>query len=70
MTKYQFGSLFAGGLIEKSFETEDEAFEYAEKMTDGPGRVPIWKVDGSKRYAWYQQGWYDGEWVEVVEKEA
>lgn len=70
MTTYQFGSLFTGGLIEKPFNTDDEAFEYAHNMTDGPEVVPVWKLEGNKRYAWYQQGWYDGVWMEVVEKEA
>ena len=70
MTTYQFGSLFTGGLISNDFETEAEAFEYAMGMTDGPGRVPIWKVEGGKRYAWCQEGWEDGnwgEWIEVIE---
>lgn len=73
MTTYQFGSLFTGGLIEMSFETDAEAFEYAMGMADGPERVPIWRVEGGKRYAWIQGGWEDGdwgEWIEVIEKEA
>lgn len=65
MTTYLFGSTFtANRLITKSFETDDEAFKYAHEMTDGPDRVPIWKKIGSKKYAWIQEGWEDGKWVE------
>jgi hypothetical protein len=63
MTTYLFGSLFTDNPIKKEFETDIEAFEYAHGMTDGPDRVPICKYVDGKRYTWYQQGWYDGEWV-------
>ncbi len=60
MTTYLFGSLFTGGYITQSFKTENEAFEYANGMTDGPTRVPIWKIEGAKKYAWFQEGWEGG----------
>jgi hypothetical protein len=69
MTTYLFGSLFTGGLIKQELNTDDEAFEYAHGMTDGPDRVPIWKEVNGVGYAWVQEGWEDGKWVEVIGKD-
>lgn len=60
MTKYLFGSNYCGTPIEKSFETEDEAFEYSNAGTDGPDILPIWKKIGDY---WYSHNWQTDTWV-------
>lgn len=65
MTTYLFGSAYSETSIRKTFKTDDEAFEYAHDMTDGPDCVPIWKVVNGKLYSYYQENMGEGKWIEV-----